>query len=467
MRSLRSRLVLSHILPLLVVVPLAGAVLSYVIETQVVLSQLALNLTERANLIVDALEDQPQIWGEPGQAQVFVTEMGDMVGGQIYLFNPSGVLIAAKATTDVHARGAADLEGLEIALSGHSSQVVYYSLFKPGAQVLVPVLDARQALVGIVAVTQTLEGITSQIGRLRTLILVILVVELILGAVIGYTLANRLALPIGRAAEGAIDIADGKDIAPIPVEGPTEIKRLSASVNILAERLRILEETRRRSLANIVHEIGRPLGAIQSAVHVLLRGPGEDPQIRQELLEGIDGEINRMRPLLDDLSQLHGQVAGELKLDLQKVALSDWLPTVLLPWRAAALEKGVHWVAEIPPNLPTLNVDPDRMAQVIGNLVSNAIKYTPKGGSVLLAAGSDENETWVKVSDTGPGIVVQEQGRIFEPFYRSQQERRFPQGLGLGLTIARDLVDAHGGRLELNSIPGQGSQFTIYLPLSS
>ena len=467
MRTLRGRLVLSHILPLLIVVPLAGAALSYVLETQVVLSQLTLNLTERANLIVEALEDQPQIWGEPGQAQVFVTEMGDMVSGHIYLFNPSGVLIAAKVTTDAHARGAADLEEVEIALSGHSSQVVYYSLFRPGAQVLVPVLDARQELVGIVAVTQTLEGISSQIGRLRTLILVILVVELILGAVIGYILANRLALPIGRAAEGVIDIADGKDIAPIPVEGTTEIKRLSSSVNILAERLRVLEETRRRSLANIVHEIGRPLGAIQSAVHVLRQGSDEDPQIRQELLEGIDGEINRMHPLLDDLAQLHGQVAGEVKLDLQKIALSDWLPTVLLPWRAAALEKDVRWTAEIPPNLPTLDIDPKRMAQVIGNLVSNAIKYTPEGGSVSLLAGSDTNEAWVQVSDSGPGIEIEEQGRIFEPFYRSQQERRFPQGLGLGLTIARDLVEAHSGRLELNSIPGQGSQFTIYLPLSS
>jgi signal transduction histidine kinase len=143
------------------------------------------------------------------------------------------------------------------------------------------------------------------------------------------------------------------------------------------------------------------------------------------------------------------------------------LTTTLLPWRAAALEKGINWGTDIPDNLPEITIDSERMAQVLGNLLSNAVKYTPEGGSVLVSAGANKSEVWFRVSDTGPGIELEEQGQVFEPFYRSQKMRRFPQGLGLGLTIARDIVEAHGGKLELTSDPEQGSQFTVRLPLNS
>jgi signal transduction histidine kinase len=112
-----------------------------------------------------------------------------------------------------------------------------------------------------------------------------------------------------------------------------------------------------------------------------------------------------------------------------------------------------------------VDIDPDRLAQAVGNLFSNAIKYTPPGGSVTLSAGASEHDIWIAVADTGPGIAAEERERVFEPFYRSVQQRRFPQGLGLGLTIARELVAAHGGSMTLTSAPGVGSRFTIHLPV--
>jgi signal transduction histidine kinase len=107
------------------------------------------------------------------------------------------------------------------------------------------------------------------------------------------------------------------------------------------------------------------------------------------------------------------------------------------------------------------------LAQAVGNLISNAIKYTPAGGIVSIGVESDPQTVRIQVTDTGPGIALDDQARIFEPFYRGQTARRFPQGMGLGLTIARDLVVAHGGHLDVTSIPNQGSQFTISLPISS
>ena len=153
-------------------------------------------------------------------------------------------------------------------------------------------------------------------------------------------------------------------------------------------------------------------------------------------------------------------------LDRELTRLDEWLPPILLPWRAAALEKGLSWQATIAEPLPAVSIDRRRMAQAVGNLLSNAVKYTPSGGAVSVEARSNGRETWIRVGDTGPGIDEAEQERIFEPFYRSDRDRRFPQGLGLGLTLARDLVAAHGGRLTLDSAPGEGSRFTIAIPVS-
>ena len=152
-----------------------------------------------------------------------------------------------------------------------------------------------------------------------------------------------------------------------------------------------------------------------------------------------------------------------MSLTVVPTALSEWLPPTLAPWREAAQAKGLHWQATIPAGLPTIELDPDRLAQVLGNLLSNAIKYTPAGGAVSFAAGLDNGDVWLRVSDTGRGIAPEEQARIFEPFYRSQRDHRFPQGLGLGLTIAHDLIVAHRGQLDVESQLGQGSRFTIWL----
>jgi signal transduction histidine kinase len=177
----------------------------------------------------------------------------------------------------------------------------------------------------------------------------------------------------------------------------------------------------------------------------------------------MDDQVQRLSPLLGSLTDLHDQVLGTLELNLQPVALSEWLPRTVTPWREVAHDKGLHWQMDIPESLPVVEVDADRLAQALGNLLSNAIKYTPEG-TITVKASALEDGVAIAVSDTGIGVAPSEQDRIFEPFYRSSRDRRFPQGMGLGLSIARDLVLAHGGRLEVESAPGEGSRFTILLP---
>lgn len=463
MNSLRTRLILSHILPVLIVLPLVALVLVYLLETQVLLADLAEGLSDEALLIAEAVNGRPEIWTDEETANQFVGRMGLQVDEHVLLLKPSGEILSAEGNGAPPAP--LSQEDLQALGKGERRVTVSYGLFRYSGEAYVPVRDVNQQLVGIVGVSQELGGLTGDFHRLRWWILGIAFLDLLLGITAGVILATRLERPIGQAARAVVDIADGRDIEPVPEEGPNEIRQLSHTVNVLNERLQLLEAIRKRSLANIVHELGRPLGAIRAAVHVLRQDVEDNPDLREELLAGIENEIERMEPLLDDLAQLHGQVEGNIALQRQDVDLSAWLPPLLLPWRAAAVDKGLAWQAEIPDHLPTVQIDPHRLAQALGNLLSNAIKYTPPPGRVQMTAGSAKENVWIQISDTGPGISLAEQERIFEPFYRSQSQRRFPQGLGVGLTLARDLVRAHGGDLELSSMPGEGSVFTIRLPL--
>jgi signal transduction histidine kinase len=463
---MRRRFILSHLLPILLVVPLFGLVFLYLLESQVLLAGLSEDISEKAKLIAQSINSQPELIQDAGQAQIYLATLSRTVDEQIVLLAPDGRVVAASPIEEGEETiPAEDLPGLDTAVGGQESTTVTYNLREQRAIVLVPVQGLNEQLVGIVGVTDTLAGTAAQFGGLRVFLLVIILLELLLGALIGLLLARRLELPIGQAISSVVALGLGRESATVVPRGPREIRQLAESVNLLRERLRLLEETRRRSLANIVHEIGRPLGAIRSATHVLRQGAGDDPLVREELLAGIEQAIIRLQPLLDDLTQLHGQVQGTIKLSPRPVALSEWLPTVLLPWRAAAQEKGLQWQADIDSGLPVLEIDPDRMGQVVGNLLSNAIKYTPEPGQVTVAAEADPGAVRISVTDTGPGILPEEREQIFEPFYRSAAERRFPQGLGLGLTIAREMVVAHGGRLTLDSTPGKGSRFTIEVPL--
>ncbi len=237
---------------------------------------------------------------------------------------------------------------------------------------------------------------------------------------------------------------------------------------MLTERLRNLEAARRRLLANMVHELGQPLGALQSAALAPQSGADEDLTLRRELLAGMDDEIRRLRRLLDELTAHYDQTLGPFEIRRQAIQLAEWLLPILAPWRETAQHKGLHWQVSLPTDNLSLEVDPDRLAQALENVVSNAIKYTPTGGSIAIAVESDRAGVSIEVQDTGSGIAPIDQARIFEPpFFRGQAMRRFPQGMGLGLTIARDVVNAHGGRIDFTSALGQGKRFTIWLPLDS
>lgn len=467
MRTLRNRLILSHILPILVIVPLVGIALIYVVETQVLLADFSDELTRQAARTANIAAEQPEIWDNAGEAQVFVTSINTHQESEVMLLAPDGRILTSSHTDSVEQVGQRlDVLNLADVLAGnHSVQINYNrNLQIEVAEVLVPVVSADKEIIGIVRLTHQLSNINNQFQRLRYIIAGILIGELLLGIIVGLVLALDLERTLRRVTNAIYGVASGRQWTMLPERGPKEIRLLLQAFNTLIERLRVMEEARRRLLANLVHEVSRPIGALQAAIEALLNGADQDEIFRRQLLEGMEAETDRLLPLLTNLTELHGQILGTLELNCQPTPLSDWLPRTVITWCEAAQAKGLYWQAAIPDSLPTLDIDPDRLAQVLGNLLSNAIKYTPAHGSVSISAGMENHYVWIRISDTGPGIAPEEWEHIFEPFYRSHPGRRFPQGLGLGLTIAQDLVTAHGGRLDLQSESGHGSHFTIWLP---
>jgi two-component system sensor histidine kinase BaeS len=467
-RTLRRRFVLSHVLPLLLILPLMGIALIYVLETQVLLVDLSRGLVAQAELVADLTGDRSGIWDDPGQAQSLVMYLSTRLDAKAMLLDAGGQLLASSDSADAYsALRPFQHPDWPNVLAGETSVRTIYSQDRRAeiVEVLVPVLTPDQQAVGVVRLSHQLTSVQERFLRLRFLIGGVSLVGLLLGALIGLVLALNLERPIRQVTQAVWQLTTGERTMHLEERGPQEIRLLERAVNTLVERLRGLEQTRHQLLANLVHELRRPLGALRSATHALLGGASDDVPLREDLLHGMDAQMRQLQHLIDDLSSLYDQVGGSLQLQRTSISLGEWLTRALGYWREAAREKGLRWQATIPNGLPVLEVDPDRLGQAMGNLLSNAIKYTPTGGSVSVSAGAEGQAVWIRVSDTGPGVAPEEQERIFDPFYRGTAAGRFPQGMGLGLTIAREMVTAHGGRIELDSQVGLGSRFTIWLPL--
>jgi signal transduction histidine kinase len=307
--------------------------------------------------------------------------------------------------------------------------------------------------------------VSDEIYQLRYLLGTILLLAVLAGIGLGSYLAFGINRSIQRVTRSIQALAQGDWQAHVEEQGPEETRILARAVNTLVDRLHSVETARRQLLANLVHELGRPLGAIRSAIQALLHGADKDAQLSSDLLTGMDEETIRLEHLLDDLAGLHDQVLGKFELKRIVVPLSDWLVSTLSPWEAAARQKGLAWSLALSPNLPVVRMDSDRMAQAIGNILSNAIKFTPAGGQISTNANFSEGWLSVEVTDTGPGIPLDEREKVFQPFYRGSRGRRIVEGMGLGLSIAREIVTAHGGEIKLDAAPGKGSRFTLQVPV--
>ncbi|WP_322807453.1 HAMP domain-containing sensor histidine kinase [Thermanaerothrix sp.] len=464
MNRLRYRLLLLGIAPLFVILLVVIFASSSLLRSQVILSNLLNDYSRQALLASELLANRPDVWQNRRLAQDILIRMAEIIPTRLILFDPQGELIASSDSGDALLIGTRfEFPNTNDAFS--QGNIVLAQVGNDEG-LLAPIRDSLNNLQGYIFLSTPFAEFTRRTTTLVWILLLTGGAGLLLGVLLALGLTQDIERPLKHLSQTAYTLALGiAPPQPIPEDGPQELKLLARTFNAFLERLQTLETSRKRLLANLVHELGTPLGALISAVQALLSGAAEETALRDELLQGMDQELRRLKRLTDELTHLHNQAFGAFELHYQTIHPTEWLSAFLAPWAQAAREKHQQWQVELSDNLPSLNADADRLAQALGNIIHNAIRYTPSGGKITIQAFADEVHFHFIVCDNGPGISPDEQSLIFEPFQRGSTAQRFPQGMGLGLTIARDLIHAHGGHIEIESIPGRGSCFKVRLPL--
>lgn len=278
---------------------------------------------------------------------------------------------------------------------------------------------------------------------------------------------RRVQRSTAAVAESAVDIASGQYRARVPSPGlGSEFDQLATTINELAERLGDVETTRRRILADLAHEMRTPLASIEAHLEAVEDGVRE---LDEATLAVLHSDTSRLQRLAEDISAVSQAEEGRLESRPVPTMAGTLLESAAAAARDAFDAKGVALLVDADTVAGPVLVDPQRMAQVLGNLLDNALRHTPPGGSVKLTVGQPDRR-WVElnVGDTGEGIDPAHLPHVFERFYRADAARaRSRGGSGIGLTISRALVEAHGGRLSASSEGlGAGATFTVRLPVA-
>ncbi len=280
-------------------------------------------------------------------------------------------------------------------------------------------------------------------------------------AVAGWFFARRIGRPVSCTAEAARQISAGNYAVRVGAAGPAwELAELSAAVDQMAAILEQQERLRRRLTTDVAHELRTPLATVSAHLEAMEEGVWEPTP---ERLGGCREEIVRLTGLVSDLQRLSQTEAESLRLEKEPVALAALARSVCGGFAAQLREAGL--ACRVEGQAATVQADPGRLRQVMTNLVSNAVKYSEPGGEVVVRVGETADTAFFSVTDTGIGIPPEDQTWIFERFYRTDASRsRKTGGTGVGLTISRAIVRAHGGEIAVRSEPGRGSCFTVTLP---
>jgi signal transduction histidine kinase len=291
-------------------------------------------------------------------------------------------------------------------------------------------------------------------------------IALLLSLVVAFFFARWIADPLQKVVVAARGMPSA-EIKPIEPQGPHEVKELTRAFNSMIARTQASRKSQRDFVANVSHELKTPLTSVQGFAQAILDGTADSEEARQQAAQVIFNESGHMHRMVLDLLDLARLDAGTADITMSPVNLPALLNAIREKFSPQSQKAGVEVSVDAAADLPRLSADGDRLAQVFTNLVDNALKYTPVGGLISLSALAVNGEMQISVADTGAGIPAEAQAHIFDRFYQADPARKGGEkhGAGLGLAIAHEIVQAHGGRIGVRSRLGEGTTFDVFLPL--
>jgi len=339
-------------------------------------------------------------------------------------------------------------------------------------QLLAPVLAVTLLLLALVVAGARQMFISDHD---RSVLLTMLLFAGALATGIGWLSAAPIAGRIERLRAATRHLAAGEPAPALAGEGSDELAGLARDFDAMAlalrhasDREREMESARRNLIAAVSHDLRAPLAAMRVVVEALADGIVTDDEGRRRYLETAQREISHLGQLVDDLFELAQIDAGVLRLQIERASLSDLISDTLASYQPRAERQGVALVGEVADDVDPVLIDAARIQRVLRNLLENALRHTPAGGTIVLCSRREGDAVAVEVADDGEGIAPDDLPRVFERSFRGDPARTRPggdepAGAGLGLTIARGLVEAHGGRIRVESALGRGTRLRFTL----
>ncbi|SHK55447.1 HAMP domain-containing protein [Desulforamulus aeronauticus DSM 10349] len=458
MQGIRKRLVTSYLLVIFLTVFILEALLLigirqyYVDNVKEIMRQQAEVTANFYNLYLagsDLVREAPFLYDSFSQVTT----------AQVQIVDQQGVLLVASPGLD---RGEqVNLPDVQRALAGEPGdwQGVLSPTNEPILAVTQP-LKAGEQVVGAVRLLTSLTGVNEVIQRVALLLVTIGLAVLLLGAGVSMYLSSTITRPVERITGVALQMAKGRFNERAAKDYDDEIGKLADTLNYMAGEIARQDHLKNQFIASISHELRTPLTAIKGWA-VTLRGSLEN---KAEMLAGltiIEKESDRLTSLVEELLDFSKLAAGKITLARDLVNAGELLSSLAKMVTPRALRQGIHLVVDIQEEIPAIQADANRLKQVLINLLDNAFKFTPTGGSISITALSNNQALIIRVSDTGAGIAANHLPRVKERFYKASAH----SGSGLGLAICDEIIKLHGGELTLASEGGQGTRAEVMLPL--